>query len=430
MASGGDVGLALASDVEDSMPDPVLSLPQPRQTPVETSPAPLKPSRTAGYDSCGASCASALSCGDAGCSGWAFTDWFGWFDWIGPPASCHHSKNLYDAPCLFGGPYSPLTSVGALSGTERYEVGYCDLPLAGGAGRMNVADNNKPLTEDRVFFLYNHFHQNLMARQWDSLDPYTDNPLDFSVDRYTVGFEKAFLDHLWSVDVRLPLAGQFHYAVSPFEVGGEVVGNLGIIFKRMIYESNNTAVAAGVGVEVPTGSDVTGSMADTLFRMKNEAVHLTPFAGILQTRNRLFMQAFLSVDVPLNGNTIAYDDPQFGIGEWGVYTEQTLLRVDAACGYWLYRNGCSPYLTGLAFVGELHYLSTLNDTDAIYGDGTGTSFIFLNYGDRVDYFDFTVGLHADLANHMACRVGAAFPFRDRHDRTYTAEIIAQIERRF
>ena len=33
-----------------------------------------------------------------------------------------------------------------------------DVPLAGGCGRFSVADNNRALTQDRVYVSYNHFH--------------------------------------------------------------------------------------------------------------------------------------------------------------------------------------------------------------------------------------------------------------------------------
>jgi hypothetical protein len=414
------VGMAVASDKENLLPGPAQALPQPSQRPHDV-----------GGNSCGASCAAEPGCGgEADCSGWACGDCFAF---LGTPASECHCDKLYKTPALFGATYSPLTSAGTLYGsptTESYEVGFASVPLAGAAGRMNVADNNKALTEDRVFFLYNHFHNALMARDWTSLNPFNDHPLDASLDRYTIGFEKAFADCAWSVDVRLPLVGRFLYDESHFNMSGDSLGNLGVILKCMLYESCGLAVAGGVGVEAPTGSDSVGHMAGTIFRMKNEAVHLSPFIGAMNVYDRLFLQAFVSVDVPLNGNTVAYDDPYFGIGEWGIYNEQTLLRVDAACGYWLYRNCCSSGLTGLAAVLEVHYLSTLNDTDEIYGSGTNTEFLFANFGQRVDYCDFTVGLHADLSNNTACRVGVAFPFRNDQDRGYSAEILGQIERRF
>ena len=73
-----------------------------------------------------------------------------------------------------------------------------DLPLAGGCGRLNIADNNMALTDDRVYFLYNHFHNALVA------DANLLGGGDFrriSVDRYTVGGEKTFVNGDWSVEL-------------------------------------------------------------------------------------------------------------------------------------------------------------------------------------------------------------------------------------
>ena len=46
------------------------------------------------------------------------------------------------------------------------------------------------------------------------------------------------------------------------------------------------------------------------------------------------------------------------------FQEQNLMYVDAQFGVWLYHDHCARYVTGVAPVVELHYSTTMNDTDS------------------------------------------------------------------
>jgi hypothetical protein len=116
-----------------------------------------------------------------------------------------------------------------------------------------------------------------------------------------------------------------------------------------------------------------------------------------------------------------------------------LLHADLEAGWWLYRNPNAGFLTGLASVVELHYTSTLNDANMTSGMGALTYFAFSStladpssrtLANRCDIFDLTVGLHADLGNHTAVRVGAAFPLKTDANRTFDSEVAVQLDRRF
>ncbi len=295
-----------------------------------------------------------------------------------------------------------------------------DLPLAGGALRSKISENNKALPMDRVYFQYNHFHN---ASNTDFDTTTLGDEFSGHLDRYTIGLEKTFRDELWSVDVRMPFATMDDFSSPDVSVASGAVGNLDVIFKRLLAVNDEAALAAGIGINAPTGSDVQIS-AFRNYSLENEAVHLSPFLGALyHPSNQLFFQGFVEVDVPLNGNTLLYEPGTTPV-EWGVLTEQTLLKVDLSTGYWLYRNP-RAYVTGLASIAEFHYTGTLNDGDvvAVGGDRFGS---LLN---RFDLTNLTVGLHAELNRHTTFRVGGVFPLNDL-DRAFDAEVQVSLNRYF
>jgi hypothetical protein len=302
-------------------------------------------------------------------------------------------------------------------------------PLLGGARRVKICENNSSLPQDRVYFMYNHFENALVA----DASQFVVDPArrGFAVDRYTVGLEKTFRDQLWSAELRMPFTGQLDFQTTNFSTTGGQIGNLALILKRKIYENECTVMAAGLGLDFPTGSDAYGHVNITDWRIHNQAVHLAPYIGLLRTPNDCFFwQAFLQIDVPLNGNAVDYDDLYTGAGRFGILDDQTLLFGDLELGYWLYRNPCACRLTGLAAVLEFHYAATLQDADIVTGAGTMTSFAFGNAANRVDETNVTVGLHSEFANRTLCRVGAVFPLSWGDNRSFDTEVQVQLERRF
>jgi hypothetical protein len=99
-------------------------------------------------------------------------------------------------------------------------------------------------------------------------------------------------------------------------------------------------------------------------------------------------------------------------------------------GYWLSRNPCADWVTGLAGVVELHYTTTLQDADIVTGTTSSRFFSFGNFSNYVDVLDLTVGLHAELGNQTLCRVAGVVPLRTGDDRLFNGEVQVQLERRF
>jgi hypothetical protein len=215
------------------------------------------------------------------------------------------------------------------------------------------------------------------------------------------------------------------------------LGNLSIALKRLLYEGDDFAFSAGLGVGLPTGSDVEGSAFGQSFEVENEAVDLQPFIAMMyEPSDRMFWHTFVSVDTPVNGNDVHLGPAGQALPRIGDLTEQTLLYVDLSLGYWLVggdtdRDG--QRMRGLAALFELHYTTTTNDADTIINTGQTTSFIF---GDaqlsprRFDVLNATGGLHWRISPVADLRVAGVAPLKSGDDRAFDAEIQVGFNRRF
>jgi len=345
-----------------------------------------------------------------------------------PPRSPYRSPivRLASVPNMFGDFFNQGGQLRAVGGGTPALM---DTPLAGGSRRVKIAENNKPLPMDRYYFMYNHFHNALEAK------PNLNVPgllRRTSVERYTIGLERMFLDGLWSAEIRMPFTDSYGMSVPKFTVSGREIGNLALSLKRLLAAGPTGSLVVGLGIDVPTGSNVTGRVVSANYTMHNQAVHLSPYVGLLTLPNdRVFYQGFLQVDVAANGNRIDYTST-FPVtsGTFGKLTEQTLLHVDFSAGCWLYRNPRAPMLTGLASLLEFHYTTTLEDAQVLSGTVGPSSFQFGNLLNQIDVVHLTVGLHGELAGNTTLRVGAVFPLQNSLDNPFDAEVQVSVNRRF
>ena len=146
-----------------------------------------------------------------------------------------------------------------------------------------------------------------------------------------------------------------------------------------------------------------------------------------------FGEAFVQFDIDPTGNPVFADVPTLGSGasfgslpQIGVFNDASLIFVDVGLGRWLVRNQRGPRTTGFALMGELHYLSTLNDTDAVSGNG-------LTVGDvsrRFDLLTLTLGTHAKFASGFELAVGMVVPIRRGPEQPFDYEATVQTEYQF
>jgi len=315
---------------------------------------------------------------------------------------------------MFGDSLRP-TSVFQSREPNGFPVANIDI-LLGGGGSYNVAENNRALPTDRVYAQYNGFY----------------NAINFpaagttGLQMYTVGVEKTLLDGLLSVDVRMPFNSGFDFQSNAIATDSGNIGNLSMFLKGLAYQDEDIALSGGLGIGLPTGSDVVSRFNQNQLTIRNEAVHLMPFVACLVTPNDdWFFQGFSQIDFAASGNDVVSSQT----GRVGTYTEQNLLHFDSTVGRWLVRNQGYKYLSGIAAVLELHYVSTIQDTDRVQIQG-GPLDTISNAANRVDLLNLTSGLHFQLTPKSNFRVGAVVPLRASPDRVFSSEIQLSFNRLF
>ncbi len=372
------------------------------------------------------------------------TAWFG--DYRTTPSRVRLASvpDMFGDIVLRGGVLTALeTDVAAVSTA----VTTADLPLAGGVRGLLVAEHNKALPVDRIYFNYNHYRHPIEQVTTTSL-PVTVVGNKLSLDRYTCGWEQTFHDGCSSLEIRLPLASlpSLSFDVSAPAVNDNVsmvcgdVGNVSLIFKRIVYENCDNVLSAGLGVEVPTGSDASAIIGRTRYDVHNDAVHLAPFVALMQTPNDLvFRHAFIQLDVPTNGNRVSFTglEPGGAVGSYGKYNEQNLLHFNVSGGVWLLRDKCRPLCTGVAALAELHYTTTLQGPDVVTGSRLipvlGPDTATFTYGSRLtnlNVVNATTGVHVELANDTNLRVAGVFPLTSAPSRYFDAELSVQLSRKY
>jgi hypothetical protein len=245
--------------------------------------------------------------------------------------------------------------------------------------------------------------------------------------------------------------------------------NLSMIFKALLYQNQWLSFSGGLGVEVPTASNTHVNVVDFVgvgtadvfaarlrqFRIKNEIWGLSPFLAALAAPNdRFFTQGFMSLDMPVNEGHVSFAEsvpvnvfqtsPNFGLAPPGIPTpfsgadkisEQTLLNLDVGTGYWLVRDPCAQWITGIAPAVELHYTTTLNNADirtfpidnVVFPNGAIQPNPRIgNSRNRIDILDVTVGTTVQVGQRATVAGGFSFPLLSGDNRTFDWEFQLQL----
>ncbi len=350
-----------------------------------------------------------------------------------PSRSLGSRQRLASVPNMFGDIGMMTATAQFVDSTgNRQVVGSFDIPGAGGSRRVKIGENNSPIPQDRVFFMYNHFH-NVYDFDYVQFTPIpTPVQRQLPIDRYILGVEKTFLDEWWSVEMRMPFNGAIDVSTPDFDVSGGNYGNLAVIVKRLLYMDDSFGMAAGLGLDLPTGSGAETRFGPGELRFENDALHLLPYFGaVASPSDNLFLTAFLQIDVATSGNEVLFGPvgrPETSAGD---YVEQNLLYFDLGGGYWLYRNDYAEWITGLAGLLEFHYTTSLQDTDEVLIEAPGFRTLIDNPVNRFDVINVSAGANVAFGPMANLRVAGVFPLGDEPgQRFFDAEVQVQFNHRF
>lgn len=345
---------------------------------------------------------------------------------LAPPSASDTGDYLASAPRMFGHYYGATgqlfqrTIVNGVPPQTDMDL-LTDLPIGGGASPLQITDNNSPLPQTRYFLNYNHF-ENAITTQSNGRRFFS------PVDQYTFGTEQTFLDGISSWQLQLPMTGGFAAPGNPGVQTGQI-GNLGFISKTAIWRSDYAILSGGLGLDLPTGSSVQGQG----YQLRNTAVGVLPFVGFMALpTDATFFSGFLTASVPAGGNQFRVAPP-FGGGppqNVGLYNTQTRLHLDLAGGIWLHQNPGGGGLTGLALVGEVHYVAATQRGDFVNFTRPGptgvTTYQLGNLSNQQTVTNLTFGVHTVWNDRFQFRIGGAFPLAQRPNRGFDGEVIAQM----
>lgn len=336
---------------------------------------------------------------------------------------------------MVGDSFLPLTATirsgmsdGQTTSVEQ-TTSVLDLPLAGGSRRFKN-EHSRAMPTDRVFGTYHHFQNALEA---NSLTPGVQST-DANVDRFTLGIEKTFFEGNASVELRLPLSVPVSLTTPDTLYRTDTVGDLVVTLKGLLYSDESQAVALGLAINTPTGSDLDVTLPNSVagganFTLNNNALHLIPFLAYQAAPTEdFFVNTFLQLDTPTNANSVQVRNPGAQAVENLKVTDQTLMYIDTSFGYWLFRDPEAEFLTGLAGLIELHYTTALNSADVVADRDQIVTF-GANSG-SLDALNLTIALHTEIARSTIIRAGYVTPLRDGNHRFFDSEFtIAVIFRR-
>jgi hypothetical protein len=365
-----------------------------------------------------------------------------------PPRLTSRRSRLSRVPEILGGhllPASQLTAIEAVNNANGLLVS-TPIANAGGSARVQVAVHNKAAPADRFYVNYNHVH-NALTRQAVLSSPnipLIDRQRDGNVDRFVLGLERTLLEGDASIELRLPLgvvddSGIVNLAgnsSADLRSDSGVVGNTSIIGKHVAMEADNWVTSIGLAVDLPTGSDASVIVNESIYTIANEAYFLHPFLAMSAANETTFLHTFLQIDIPLNDDGVSVDDltGRAAPGGAGSIRQQALLHWNISAGRWLIRDAAGSGRPRLAALLEYHLTQSLNGVDTVSG------FRRLPYGDSVFMLQssrgnftssyLTAGLHAEFAGDCTLRAAAVAPLGSRRDRFSDAEVVVQVGRRY
>ena len=238
---------------------------------------------------------------------------------------------------------------------------------------FKIADNQTPRPTDRVFGSFNYF-DNVNRALNERLGAPIQNMI---VYRQVYGFEKTFFDQWASIGIREPINSLTIQSQSSLcrALGGtsSAFGNVNVFTKFILWENQaGSLISAGLAVDIPTGPNSFAGFPSTLGK---NVTDIQPFLGYIFTNGGdWFVQGFGSIAVPTDAAL------------------PTMMFIDAALGYYIYRNNDpGSFLTAIVPTFETHLNIPLNHSSLNFSDTYGTPTVV----------DLTFGLNTEFSSGVS-----------------------------
>lgn len=305
-------------------------------------------------------------------------------------------------------------------------------PISAGDRRFKFTEHSSPVPADRVFATYNLFDNALSDANGNELD----------LNRYIFGLERTFLQGNASLEFRIPFSNganseQFQDVGGPPNRNTEF-GNISLTTKFLLAQDADWTYSSGLGVILPTADEAllvtpTGMEVE----IANEAYYLQPFFAVQRRPNQNTWINFLTqLDFAADGNTVTVTDQSGSqLSPPEIYNDQHLLFLDLSLGRWFRRANPQSHrrLNGVAGIIELHYTTTLNDTDLVTAglqdSDTGEPLDTLtDPANRRDVLNATLGIRFLLRSGSTLTLSGVAPLRDGADHLFDSEFSVQYSR--
>lgn len=235
-------------------------------------------------------------------------------------------------------------------------------PSADGlVGRSSVGANTSAVPTNRLYFDYSLVKNGVPFNRSENFD------------RYTIGIEKTIGEGEFSVEVRLPFAASMDHQLVLENGRGAAqteTGNALVILKHELGSNEHMLISGGLGLSLPTGSDVEANSAagKRLVRLVNESLHMKPFLAMaLVPDDHFFMQSFIEYDLPAGRNEAEVNLDGMGLQQVGRIRDASHLLWDVSAGYWSDTDDESM-IRRWAPVMEFHFDKGFSDGSVVRGN--------------------------------------------------------------
>lgn len=334
-------------------------------------------------------------------------------------------SRLVQTPNMIGGNF-PATSHIHLFTADGRTLGPAG--PAGGLRYATIGENNKALTMDRIYGTYQYLQNSNYS--------YVDNgPFqDYSVSVYTVGAEKTFGGGVGSIEVRGSMLNDIDIVGPDTAVENGIFSNLNVNVKFQLAEQESGGIVAGLGVGVPTGSDMQAYFREgSSLQFDNRAVYLMPFLGATYAPGDVFFSTtFVQVAAPASADSLFFNG-----GFHDYLYPITTLHASTSLGAWLIYFEDRSLFQGIAWLTEIHYSTALQRPQNLntHGYGLEPASVYSAW-QRYDILNVTSGVHFQITDLTSFRVAGVFPisqtsFEDgRYDQTFDGQVIATLNAEF